>query len=596
MKTDNQHTIPILLVASSGTTMDFLKRCLQKKDWWLVECHSGHQAIAQMAQQEFALAIIESPLHDMSIGDLLATVNLNSHQKPPILRISSEPIAKSDRVEGHRLGVIDYLSKPVDLDIFLNKVQNHCQLYQYYQVIQETNSRLNQEIATRINLQHNLQQKYEELERRVNERNLELASTTQKLQESIAQHQDTEKGLQMAEAKYRDIFEHTIEGIFQTTADGKYIQVNRALANIYGYPSTDDMLDRLNDIENQLYVKPQRRHTFKAILERQDALQDFESQVYQQDGSIIWIKENARAVRNDHGELLYYEGTVTDITKNKLALETILNTNEAANRFVPHQLLKLLGKPSIIDLKLSDHVQKRITVLFADIRSFTTLSEQMTPIENFLFLNSYLSHMGPIIRKHDGFIDKYIGDSIMALFDKAQDAYKAAIGILEELEQYNAERENSGYVPIQIGMGINTGEAIVGAIGEQHRIQGTVIGNTVNTASRVEQLTKDYGVPLLVTESTFQELDPEVQALCRFTDTKQVKGKSHKVTIYEVFAHDPPDIQQLKMKTKSLFEEARLLSNLGKHQASDELLQMCIQEDDRDRLVQHFLQKRRESS
>ncbi len=415
----------------------------------------------------------------------------------------------------------------LDINDVLSKVDNYCHT-------SETNIQLVQEIDLRKQLEIELKNLHEDLEEKMYIRTRELEKANQKLNEIVKQQNITEEKLRTSEGLYRDILENTIEGIFQTTQGGKYIHINRSLAGIYGYSSVKEMLIVLNDIENQLYVDPKRRCEFKLILEKQNTIENFESQIYKKDGTVIWIKENARSVRDSDGVLLYYEGTVTDINRRRNATEAIIMTNKASNRFVPYRLLKLLGKSSIIDLKLNDNIHQRMTILFADIRSFTTLSEQLTPIENFNFLNSFLSRMGPIIKENEGFIDKYIGDSIMALFNNAQDAYIASLEMLKELKQYNQDRRKSGYNSIKIGIGINTGDVIVGIIGEEDRLEGTVIGNTVNTASRIEQLTKTYNVPLLIGEDTFKELTLESQENCRFIDTTTVKGKKNEVTIFEV--------------------------------------------------------------
>lgn len=126
-----------------------------------------------------------------------------------------------------------------------------------------------------------------------------------------------EMALLQAEEKYRSIFENTIEGIFQTTADGHYLSANSALARIYGYDSPDDLIGRLTDISRELYLEPGRRSEFVALMEKHDVVSGFESQVRQRNGSVIWISENVRAVRDRSGKLLYYEGTVEDITEKK---------------------------------------------------------------------------------------------------------------------------------------------------------------------------------------------------------------------------------------------------------------------------------------
>ena len=133
----------------------------------------------------------------------------------------------------------------------------------------------------------------------------------------------------------------------------------------------------------------------------------------------------------------------------RLALEQQMRLTKAYQRFVPEQLLRNLEKKSILDVKLGDQVQKEMSILFSDIRSFTTLSESMTPEENFRFVNSYLSRMGPLVREHHGYIDKYIGDAIMALFDRSpDDAVKTSVEMLATLREYNEGRLRAGYDPI----------------------------------------------------------------------------------------------------------------------------------------------------
>lgn len=140
-----------------------------------------------------------------------------------------------------------------------------------------------------------------------------------------------EAALKQAEEKYRSIFENAADGIFQTTPDGVYISANPALAQIYGYHSPEQLITTLsNHIDRQLYVDPNRRSQFRQLIEQYDTVIDFESQVYRQDGSIIWITENARVVKDTNGEILYYEGIVKDISDRKQAAEELFKAKEAA--------------------------------------------------------------------------------------------------------------------------------------------------------------------------------------------------------------------------------------------------------------------------
>ncbi|MBN1686705.1 MAG: adenylate/guanylate cyclase domain-containing protein [Spirochaetales bacterium] len=235
-------------------------------------------------------------------------------------------------------------------------------------------------------------------------------------------------------------------------------------------------------------------------------------------------------------------------------LEALLN---AYGRFVPHNFLRFLHKQSVLDVKLGDQVEEEMTILFSDIRSFTRLSESMSPQENFNFLNSYLSRVGPEIRSHDGFIDKYIGDAIMALFPKRpDDAVRAAIAIRHKLLEYNGHRHSSGYAPIEVGIGLNTGRLMLGTIGEQERMDGSVISDAVNLCSRLESLSKVYGQTILITGHTLSKLENRRAYHLRFVDRVLVRGRTVSVPVYEVFDADPPQILEAKEKARKKWSEA----------------------------------------
>jgi adenylate cyclase len=156
----------------------------------------------------------------------------------------------------------------------------------------------------------------------------------------------------------------------------------------------------------------------------------------------------------------------------------------AYDRFIPYQILQMLGKHRISEVQLGDHIELPLTILFSDIRDFTSLSETLTPQENFNFINSYFGQMEPIITVNNGIIDKFIGDAIMALFTDANDAVIAAAMMCRQLGHYNAGRARAGYRPINLGMGLNTGMAMLGVLGGSSRMEATVISDAVNLASR----------------------------------------------------------------------------------------------------------------
>ncbi|MDT8394395.1 MAG: adenylate/guanylate cyclase domain-containing protein [Bacteroidales bacterium] len=241
----------------------------------------------------------------------------------------------------------------------------------------------------------------------------------------------------------------------------------------------------------------------------------------------------------------------------KVYIENISMINEANARFVPKQFLEYLGKDSIADIELGDQIQKEMTVLFTDIRDFTSISEQMTPKENFNFLNNYLGYMEPVIRNNHGFVDKFIGDSIMALFpEKTEDAINAAIEMRIKLVEFNHIINQFGQQPIDSGIGIHAGSLMLGIVGGEGRMEGTVISDAVNLASRLEGLTKIYGAAIIITEETLIKITDPTNYNYRFLDIVQVKGKKEAVYIFEIIDGDPEDIREMKSKSKDLFVQA----------------------------------------
>lgn len=241
----------------------------------------------------------------------------------------------------------------------------------------------------------------------------------------------------------------------------------------------------------------------------------------------------------------------------------LLDTNSAYTRFMPAEFLSYMNKESILDVQLGDHIQQEMTVLFSDIRSFTALSETMSPAENFEFLNGYLSRVGPVIRGHNGFIDKYIGDGIMALFPgSADDAVRAAIDMQTAIQRYNEERRSRNRPEIHIGVGIHTGTLIMGIIGENERMEGTVISDVVNVASRIESLTREYSAAIMISGDTLVKLDDALAYKYRLLGRVPVKGKSKPVSIVEIL--DGRDDLEKMLETKLDFEKGLAALMLGR--------------------------------
>jgi len=232
--------------------------------------------------------------------------------------------------------------------------------------------------------------------------------------------------------------------------------------------------------------------------------------------------------------------------------------NKALSRFVPKAFLKALGKEDLLQLELGEHMYGEMTILFSDIRAYTQHAEAMTPQEVFNFTNGYHNRMAPIIRKHHGFVQQFQGDGVVSVFPgSADDALQAALAIQEKVTSYNQERAAKGRNPIRVGVGLHTGPLMVGILGDSERWESGVPSDTVNTAARMEGLTKHYGVSIVFSESTWSCLKDPKRYHQRFLDKVRVKGKEQPLSIYEVFDADPKELLQRKLETASIFEKGQ---------------------------------------
>lgn len=275
----------------------------------------------------------------------------------------------------------------------------------------------------------------------------------------------------------------------------------------------------------------------------------------------------------------------------KFALEQQMRLTEAYQRFVPKQLLTNLNKDSILDVQLGDQVQKEMSILFSDIRSFTTLSESMLPEENFKFVNTYLSKMGPIVRENNGYIDKFIGDAIMALFENSpDDAVRTSVKMLDALREYNKVRIREGNDPIRIGIGVNTGMMMLGTLGESDRMEGSVISDAVNIAARLEGLTKLYKTPLLISGETLLKIDDSIFET-RLIDKVAVKGKVKPIMVHEVLNGETPDLREIKISMLPNFKKCFELYQNQKFENALELFRKYLKKVPEDHVGQLYVDR-----
>jgi len=260
------------------------------------------------------------------------------------------------------------------------------------------------------------------------------------------EHRRAEEALRRAEEKYRSIFENAVEGIFQTTSDGRYISANPALARIYGYQSPPEMIEAVTDIRRQIYVNPGRRSEFMRMLEAHDAVTGFEAQVYRKDGSMIWVSESARAVRDPQGALLCYEGTVEDITERKQLEQQLLQSQkmEAIGRLaggVAHDfnnlLTAIMGYSQLLlsgagaeesrrrNAEQIKQAAERAAALTSQLLAF---SRRQVLTMRVLDLNGIVAALEPMLRR-------VIGEDItlVTILDRALERTQADVGQIEQV-------------------------------------------------------------------------------------------------------------------------------------------------------------------
>jgi adenylate cyclase len=582
----------IICVDDDNTVLKSLKTELQEAvgNAYLIEIAEGGEEALELLEEllldgyEVPLIISDHIMPEMKGDELLKQVHLISPQTIKIMLTGQADIeAVGNAIKNANL--YRYISKPWQREDLSLTVKEAVNSYQQNQLLVAQNAQLQQ-------------------------MNQELADLNREQSLLIATLHDNENRLMQ-------FLEAMPVGVGVLNADGKVYYINKKAKEIFDKKVVPDVPgEKLSEVY-QLYqagsLQPgpvENLPIMRALRGETSVADDLE---VRHGNRVIPLEINATPIYDKQNQIVYAINTLVDITERKeaeadrkklieelfkvncnlqVSLDAELKIVEATSRFVPNQFLSFLGCDSIVGVKLGDAVELEISILFSDIRDFTTLSEQMTPQENFKFINSYLSYMEPLIVQHQGFIDKYIGDAIMALFsDGADDAVKAGIAMLHTLAEYNRQRTSAGYVPVQIGVGINTGSLMLGTVGGNSRMDGTVIGDAVNLAARIENLTKNYGVSLLITQHTFDRLTNPTDYAIRVIDKVQVKGKSEWVTVYEVFDADLPEIKGRKLATLQLFAQALSLYNMYNFREAAALFADCLRQNPGDKVAQIYFDR-----
>ncbi len=265
--------------------------------------------------------------------------------------------------------------------------------------------------------------------------------------------------------------------------------------------------------------------------------------------------------------------------------------NQVTHRFVPSEFIRSLGRDTLSEVKLGDQVQREVSVMFSDIRDYTSLSETMTPEENFRFVNAYVGRMGPLIKENHGFVNQYLGDGIMAIFQHHSDhGLAAALGMQHALQAYNLERKEQQRSALRVGIGLHTGPLIMGIIGDQDRTDAATISDTVNTASRMESLTKELKADILLSQQSVEALQHPQDFGLRYLGRVLVKGKKVPVGVYECFDADTEEIRNLKRQGLSEFDHALKLYQERSFQAAIDVWSPLQKACPMDQVTSYFIE------
>ncbi len=322
-------------------------------------------------------------------------------------------------------------------------------------------------------------------------------------------------------------------GVVTLDPDGSVAYANGAALRIF----TKQEQMRLGQPSAEFFgcaQNPALSASIEQALQTKEAFTTYDLQ-YRKGEDVLNVNVHALPLQDSKGKSLGAVVIADDITQEQKLMSTLCRY---VTRQVAEQCLKDRDK-----LKLGGN-RSMVSVLFSDIRNFTTISEQSRAEEVVSLLNEYFSRMLDPIFLYEGTLDKFIGDAIMAVFgapvtqaNDAERAVKAAREMRRALKKYNVERQVRGLPPLGNGIGITKGEAISGNIGSEQRMDYTVIGDTVNVASRLEGLTKNYEYKILVNDGVYQEIKDKIP--CVDLGFAHVKGKEGEVHIYGV--PDPPD-------------------------------------------------------
>lgn len=286
------------------------------------------------------------------------------------------------------------------------------------------------------------------------------------------------------------------------------------------------------------------------------------------------------------------EYDLNKINENYRKKENVIKqTSVEYEKYIPKQFIKFLGKNSILDLQVGTQVKKEVTTMFCDIRNSTQVSTTLSLEENFNYINSYLNVVSPIIRKYNGYIDKYLGDGIMAIFTRSRQAYDCAHAIIKAVNLKNTS--NISMPNLDVGVSLNTGDVVFGVIGDDSRKSITVISDSVNFTAKIGEVNKVFGSQVTFSKSTLNDLSANISINYRYIGNLKFDDKEY-ISIFESLDSYPRTKREKLIKNKVQFEQGVRAYVNGKFEQAKSIFEEVYKKEKDDRVCYVFYNKANE--
>lgn len=320
----------------------------------------------------------------------------------------------------------------------------------------------------------------------------------------------------------------------KTDPYGRITYVNDEFCRVSGY-NRDELLGKPHNIVRHPDMP---REAFRSLWNTIESKQAWTGVVKNRskNGEPYWVNTTIVPLINTNSQIEEYiaiRSNITEVEQKRAQIELLYHVGR---KFVPDRLLELQGIDDITKINVNTGKGMILSVLFSDIEGFTTMSESKAPEEIFTELNEFFALMEPCITDFRGVIDKFIGDSIMAVFQDPVDSVRAGLCMQRQLKGLNERRQARNEMPLKIGIGVHTGRLVLGTIGTEQRMNPTVIGDTVNTAARIEHATRKISQRFLISEQTIKAIGSEGSGIfeARPVGRLMLRGKQEPVRVFAV--------------------------------------------------------------